>query len=93
MRSPYQKIQRVPLDEQLGLPQSDFSYLLQDWSQRLCLGESFAEAAESLRMLLGLSLGVRALEQINHGVPASVHDLPPVVKSMDVLSEDKIKNR
>ena len=66
-----QKIERIPLDEQLGLPQSDFSYLLQDWSQRLCLKESFAEAAESLRMLLGLSLGVRALEQINHDVAES----------------------
>lgn len=66
-----QKIQRVPLDERLGLPQGDFSYLLQDWSQRLCLKGSFAEAAGSLEMLLGLSLGVRALEQINHAVAQS----------------------
>lgn len=66
-----QKIEHVPLDELLGLPQGDFSYLLQDWSQRLCLKESFAEAASSLRMLLGLSLGIRALEQINHTVAES----------------------
>jgi hypothetical protein len=60
-----QKIERAPLDEQLGLPQSDFSYVLEDWSQRLCLKESFAEAANSLETLLGLHLGSRTLEKMN----------------------------
>ena len=60
-----QKIERVPLDEQLGLPEGDFSYVLEDWGQRLCLKESFAEAGHSLEMLLGLRLGTRALEQMN----------------------------
>ena len=31
-----QKIERVPLDERLGLPGGDFSYVLEDWGQRLC---------------------------------------------------------
>ena len=52
-----QRIERVPLDERLGLPEGDFSYVLEDWSQRLCLKESFAEAGRSLEMLLGLKLG------------------------------------
>lgn len=60
-----QKIERTPLDEQLGLPENSFSYVLEDWSQRLCLKESFAEAAGSLEMLLGLRLGSRTLEQMN----------------------------
>ena len=42
------------LDERLGLPEGDFSYVLEDWGQRLCLKESFAEAGHSLEMLLGL---------------------------------------
>jgi hypothetical protein len=54
-----QKIERVPLDERLGLPEGDFSYVLEDWGQRLCLKESFAEAGQSLEMLLGLRLGTR----------------------------------
>ena len=54
-----QKIQRVPLDERLGLPENSFSYVLENWSQRLCLKESFAEASNSLEMLLGLRLGSR----------------------------------
>jgi hypothetical protein len=63
-----QKIECVPLDERLGLPEGDFSYVLEDWGQRFCLKESFAEAGESLAMLLGLRLGTRALEQMNRVV-------------------------
>jgi hypothetical protein len=60
-----QKIERAPLDEQLGLPETSFSYVLEDWSQRICLKESFAEAAISLETLLGLRLGSRTLEKMN----------------------------
>jgi hypothetical protein len=63
-----QKIERVPLDERLGLPEGDFSYVLEDWSQRFCLKESFAEAGRSLEMLLGLRMGRRTLEQMNRDV-------------------------
>ncbi len=63
-----QKIEEVPLDRRLGLPEGDFSYVLEDWSQRLCLKESFAEAGHSLEMLLGLRLGRRTLEQMNRDV-------------------------
>jgi hypothetical protein len=60
-----QRIERVPLDERLGLPEGDFSYVLEDWGQRLGLKGSFAEAGESLAMLLGLRVGSRAPEQMN----------------------------
>lgn len=63
-----QKIERVPLDERLGLPEGDFSYVLEDWSQRLCLKESFAEAGRSLEMLLGLRPGARTLEHMSRAV-------------------------
>jgi hypothetical protein len=78
-----QKIEHVPLDGQLGLPEGDFSYVLEDWGQRLCLKESFAEAGHSLEMLLGLRLGTRALEGMNRAVaehaPAfqASSELPP----------------
>jgi hypothetical protein len=60
-----QTIEHVPLDERLGLPAGDFSYVLEDWTQRFCLKGSFAEAAESLETLLGLRLGSRTLEHMN----------------------------
>lgn len=63
-----QRIERVPLDERLGLPEGDFSYVLEDWSQRLCLKESFAEAGRSLEMLLGLKPGSRTLEHMSRTV-------------------------
>ena len=63
-----QKIEHVPLDQRLGLPEGDFSYVLEDWSQRFCLKESFAEAGRSLEMLLGLQLGRRTLERMDREV-------------------------
>ncbi|MFO0889341.1 MAG: ISKra4 family transposase [Isosphaeraceae bacterium] len=63
-----QRIERVPLDERLGLPEGDFSYVLEDWAQRLCLKESFAEAGGSLEMLLGLRPGRRTLEHMNRAM-------------------------
>jgi hypothetical protein len=63
-----QAIEHVPLDERLALPEGDFSYVLEDWGQRLGLKGSFAEAGQSLEMLLGLRLGTRALEQMNRVV-------------------------
>src|SRR4029079_17020620 len=70
-----QKIALVPLDARLGLPEGESSYVLEDWSQRLCLKGSFAEAGHSLEMLLGLRLGTRAVEGLHRtvggGRPAS----------------------
>jgi hypothetical protein len=63
-----QRIERAPLDERLGLPEGDFSYVLEDWGQRLCLKESFAEAGHSLEMLLGLKLRTRTLEHMSREV-------------------------
>lgn len=66
-----QKIEYLPLDERLGLPAGDFSYVLEDWSQRLCVKEAFAESAQGLATLLGLRLSVRSLEAMNRRLDAS----------------------
>jgi hypothetical protein len=60
-----QKIQHVPLDAVLGLPEGEFSYVLEDWLQRLCVQGSFAETVRSLDDLLGLRPSVRSLEHMN----------------------------
>jgi len=60
-----QQIKRAPLDEALGLPAGEFSYVLQDWLQRLCVKESFHEATSDLRHLLGLAPSERAAEQMS----------------------------
>ncbi len=63
-----QKIEQAPLDARLGLPAGEFSYVLEDWLQRLCVKESFNEAVMSLRTLLGLAPSARAAEQMNQRV-------------------------
>lgn len=60
-----QKIEAVPLDARLGLPAGEFSYVLEDWQQRLCLKESFGEATKDLGELLGIAPSVRAAEVMN----------------------------
>jgi hypothetical protein len=77
-----QKIEQAPLDARLGLPASDFSYVLEDWLQRLCVKESFAEAVTSLQALLGLSPSAGAAEQMNQRMAADaesfqLHQAPP----------------
>lgn len=59
-----QKIEYAPLDERLSLPASEFSYVLQDWQQRLCVQDSYGEAVKSLRTLLGIAPSERAAEQM-----------------------------
>lgn len=60
-----QKIEVVPLDARLGLPLGKFSYVLEDWQQRMCLKESFLEATGNLSDLLGVAPSVRAAEVMN----------------------------
>jgi hypothetical protein len=65
-----QKVERAPLDEALGMPAGEFSYVLEDWLQRLCVKDSFHEACQSLRMLLGLCPSERAAEVMNQRMAA-----------------------
>src|SRR6185437_6937767 len=60
-----QAITHVPLDATLGLPAGEFSYVLEDWCQRLCVQDAFRESVRSLHDLLGLRPSVRSLEQMN----------------------------
>lgn len=77
-----QKIEHVPLDVRLGLPAGEFSYVLMDWLQRLCVKESFHEAVTDLRALLNLAPSERAAEQMNQHMAQDaevfqVHQSPP----------------
>ena len=86
-----QKIELARVDQRLGLPDSQFSYLLESWAQRMVVKDAFDEAAGSLHELLGLTLSVRSLEVMNRRVAADVeafHDqqiAPPVQDEGEVL--------
>ena len=76
-----QTIEAVPLDAWLGLPAGEFSYVLEDWQQRLCVKESFGEATGDLAELLGVAPSVRAAEVMNRQMaefaPSFRLDQPP----------------
>jgi hypothetical protein len=76
-----QAIEAVPVDARLGLPAGDFSYVLEDWQQRLCVKESFNEATGDLAELLGIAPSVRAAEVMNRQMaefaPSFRLDQPP----------------
>src|SRR5579859_5740126 len=86
-----QRIEHVPLDARLGLPAGDFSYVLEDWSQRLCVKEAFAESASALESLLGISMSVRSLEAMNQRISAEAETFratqapPPAAEEGELL--------
>lgn len=67
-----QKIDFVPLDNRLQLPESVFSRVLQDWDQSLCVEEAFGPAARTLERILGLKQSVDSLERMNAQMAARV---------------------
>jgi hypothetical protein len=69
---PTQKHEIVPLDAMLGLPDSEASYLLQDWCQSFCIKGSHASACETIERMLGIRFSVRTLEHMNRQMGASV---------------------
>src|SRR5579862_1637326 len=60
-----QKIELAPTDQRLQLPESELSYLLQDWNQMMGVEQPFGTVAQSLEKILGLKQSVDTLEQGN----------------------------
>lgn len=62
---PKKKIAYAPVDARLGLPRGKYSYVLEDWLERLCVKEPFAEGAANLAAILNLKPSVRTAEVLN----------------------------
>jgi hypothetical protein len=60
-----QKIEWVATDQRLQLPESDTSYLLQNWSQMLGVEQAFGTVAEMLQTIFELDRPVDSLERGN----------------------------
>ena len=69
-----QTIELAPLDARLQLPESEYSYVLQQWSGALGVEHAFARTAEVLRMIFGLHVPVNSLERMNRKMSESVAD-------------------
>lgn len=67
-----QKIEAVPLDERLRLPESKFSYLLQEWTQPSIVQLPYAQARALLAPLLPHLPAVHSLERLHQAWAADV---------------------
>jgi hypothetical protein len=67
-----QKHEVIPLDALLALPDSEFSYVLQDWDQGLCVQNSYAESRATIQRILRLGQSVLSLEQMNGQMASAV---------------------
>lgn len=62
---PGQKIELVPTDQRLQLPESEVSYLLQEWDQLLGTEQAFGLVRDTLEAILGFRQSVDTLERGN----------------------------
>jgi len=60
-----QKHEVLPLDARLDLPEGEYSYVLQDWDQQLCVEGPYSEARGTVQKILGLCQPVASLEKTN----------------------------
>jgi len=67
-----QKLELIPLDAKLQLPESETSLLLQHWDQAFCVHTSFAESKVGIERLLPVGQTVRGLEQMNRAMGSEV---------------------
>jgi hypothetical protein len=67
-----QKIEYVPVDTQLQLPESEFSYLLQDWAQSVAVEQAYRRVPETLGRILDVKPPVDSLERMNQKMAQSV---------------------
>ncbi len=85
------KIEMIPLDARLALPESKFSYLLQDWDQSLAMEEPFEKVSSVVQRILGLNQHVDSLERMNRHMSESVESFhlqqaaPPVEEEGPIL--------
>lgn len=81
----------VPLDARLQLPEGEFSYLLQDWTQGHCVEQAFDKAGESLAKILKLKQAVRSMEHMNREMAEEVAEYrdcqgpPPRAEEAELL--------
>jgi hypothetical protein len=85
------KIEAVPLDERLQLPQGKNSYLLQDWDQALAVQMPYDAVSVTLARILGFTQSVHTLERNQREMATAVADFwkerptPPAQQEGEIL--------
>ena len=82
----HDRVEAVPLDAQLHLPQRQYSYLLQQWLGAFVVDDAHAEAIQKLETILGLGIAVRASEDLNREQGS---DVEPFQNNLPVPDTDR----
>jgi hypothetical protein len=77
----YERLDAAPLDARLHLPRRQYSYLLQKWLGAFVIDDAHAEALKKLQAILGLSIPVKASEDLNR---EQASDVEPFQDSLPV---------
>src|SRR4051794_11020351 len=77
----HQRLEVAPLDARLHLPRRQYSYLLQQWLGAFVIDDAHAEAVQKLQTILGLSISVKASEDLNR---EQASDVEPFQESRPV---------
>jgi hypothetical protein len=85
-----QRQEVVPLDAKLGMPESDTSYLLQKWSGKQFVKESYQESRITLAGILGFSPSVNCLEDMAAQASAHAEDYLDRQGAVDPATEAEI---
>ncbi len=85
-----QKHELIPLDAILALPESDFSYILQDWDQSFCVENSYGESRRKIERILRIEQSVLSLEHINGHMASAVDSFRDIQPSPAAKEEGSI---
>ena len=69
-----QKVEFIPLDSRLQLPETRFSYLLQDWNQQLSVENPFNQVNKVLDRILQFKQPVDSIEKMTYQGAETVED-------------------
>jgi len=85
-----QAIAFVEVDARLALPDSKFSYLLQDWDQSFVMEQPFDKVRQTVAKMLGLPQCVDSLERMNREMSQQVEAFHAVQEPPPVKEEGAI---
>lgn len=80
----------VPLDNRLQLPESAFSYLLQDWDQELAVEQAFSKVNQTIERMLRLKQHTDSLENMNRHMAADTAAFRDALPAPPAAEEGKI---
>ena len=85
-----QKIELAPTDQRLQLPQSELSYLLQEWDQLLGVEHAFGRVRDTLQTILRLKQSVDTLEHNNQQMAEQAPAFRETQPRVDPAKEGKL---